>query len=604
MSYFMSTGKLLEYTFEDGIFFIRGENKSSGQEGQNNGVGKTNIFFDSLVFALYGEISRKDVSKSDIPFNKGGKKKCFVDLKFNLVEGDKTIPCRIYRSINPSKVILEIDGEDKSQSNARSTQEYFVNTVLKGIKKEVFMQSMAMKADSNSFFSMGKPEREKFIGTIFDFTYIKEAEKLARDEYNKKAKEVSEKKTQIEVKEPQIDTIKRQIQTAKKELDEKKKIKEQELKSVQEKIDRFDLGEEPEEIDLEKESEKFNKLIDKAQEVILNKKEEFGNVSLEIKTRKSKISDNNNSIKRKEEARVCSECNREIEEEQRKKLDTDCHRLEQENSAIADYVKEQETLAISLTKTIKSYEDKLKVVKTKQSLLTSKVSKNQKEIATFKNNERELQSFKDRAVALSEEIKQPDDSSILKALISDYKQANVDLKVYQTEFTNLESELDVLYHVKIVFSEKGLRSSILGKLIDLFNSSLNNYLRKFRSSCEVEFNENMEYSIKTLGGTEQVYGLFSGGEKWRINTALFLTFSDILRIQNQIAFNVKLVDEFFDGAVDKSGLDIISDILVQRQEEYGENVLVITHKTEFDIPIARVINVVKEKGISRIESIE
>ena len=79
LSYFLSTGESVSHEYQEGITFVRGDNRSEGQKEQNNGVGKTAIFLDGMTYALYGETSR-NLKKAEIPFNKGGKKKCIVEL--------------------------------------------------------------------------------------------------------------------------------------------------------------------------------------------------------------------------------------------------------------------------------------------------------------------------------------------------------------------------------------------------------------------------------------------------------------------------------------------------------------------------------------------
>jgi DNA repair exonuclease SbcCD ATPase subunit len=602
LSYFLSCGEKVSYTFEDGIYFIRGENRTVGQEDQNNGVGKTAIFFDSLVYALYGETSRKKFPKDSIPFNRGGKKKCIVELKLDIAEDDTIIPVVINRTINPSKLTLTVDGDNKTQSNSPATQAYIADTLLKGIKKEVFMQSMATKADSGSFFSMMKTEREKFIGTIFDFTYIKEAEKLAREEFNTVSKKVSKKQTEISSSEPHLPIIKNQIKTVKVEFENATKKKQEQLGRLEIEISRMEsfIGDKPEAIDLALETDKYSQLLTKIQTKVSVKKESRSTIKYEADINLSTIETNKREVERKTKAKVCGECGKDIDKDDRDVIDADCKRMVNENETLLELIVDQRVNYKELNEEIKLLEQKEFKVQNARSDLTSKAFKNQKEISDYEKKIREIEILKkDRKNAL-EDIKKPEDSSILKTLMRDYSETEKKIKIFKTELETLETELEVLHHVKIVFSEKGLRSSILSKLITLFNTSLNAYLMRLGAPCEVLFDEHMEYSMKTLGGLEMQYESFSGGEKWRINMALFLTFSDILRIQNQISFNIKLIDESFDYAVDQSGLDAISAILVERQKEHGENPYIITHKTQFDIPDAKIINVVKEKGQSRI----
>lgn len=600
MSYFLSTGKGVSYSFDEGIHFIKGENKSVGQEGQNNGVGKTAIFFDSIVFALYGETSRKNFAKSSIPFNRGGKKNCVVILNLNLTEGGVVTKVEITRSINPSKLVLKVDGVDKTQSNAKSTQEYLVNTVLKGINKDVFMQSIAMKAGANSLFVMGKPEREKFIGTIFDFTYIKEAEKLAREEYNKLARDLQEKSANLSYREERLFNSKEQIKIAKKELDERVKKEEAKLKEIQDKIDLVELSTKPKEIDVQAEKEKCDKVIGKLGDEFNSVETERIDLERKIDELRKRETELEELIETKKTSKVCSECGQELDEEHRSNVDKECKKLQLELDSIPESIqnKHDKFLAVSGKKNLLG--EKLKTVREGRDKIMDRAIKNKEKIANWQREKDHLTSLEDRAKELRESIATPSDSSVLKSLVKDFKTKTEEAKKLGEEIEDKEKDLQVLEQAKIVFSEKGLRSSILSKMINLFNASLNNYLSKFNAPCTIKFDEHMDYVIENLDGKEVEYESFSGGERWRINMSLVFTFSDVLRIQNQIGFNFKLFDEFFDGAVDKAGLEIISELLVQRQQAYGESAFIITHKTEFDIPEANIITVEKLNGQSKI----
>lgn len=604
MSYFLSTGKSVKYNFDDGIFFITGENRTTGQENQNNGVGKTNIFFDSIIFAAYGETSRNKFPKSAIPFNGGGRKKCLVEFEFDILENDFKQNVLIRRSINPSKLELIVDGEDLSQSNAASTQNYIIETFFKGIKKDVFMQSMATRADTTSFFSMNKVEREKFIGTIFDLAYIKEAEKLARLDYNELGKDLGKKDSEISAISPQLDMIKTQIKTTKEEVENEKNRRKERIDQLEREITEFksSIGEAPKELNFEEETEKCRKTITKISDKISENRNDYDKLKSEYNDIKRRITNNISEIERKRKSKVCSECGRDIEKQERDILEKDCKKMENDNESLNKKLPPLKERAEELKEEILNLTDKKSKIEDAKNKITKRVVENQNLINQYNNKLSRLESMKNNLNQIKEDSNQPVNNLILRKLIEDFKNTKNKLKKCEVDFSEMEERLKVLEHVKIVFSDKGLRSSILSKLIALINSSLNNYLNRFRTPCSIEFDEHMDYVIKNIKGVEMPYEAFSGGEKWRINMSLFLTFSDILRIQNQITFSVKLIDEFFDLAIDQEGLGVISEILVERREDYGENPYIITHKTGFDIPDSYIINVVKEKGISRIES--
>lgn len=337
LSYFLSTGEKVELDYKDGIFFVRGDNQTTGQNKQNNGVGKTAIFLDGLVYALYGETSRK-LKKSEIPFNKGGKRKCIVQLKFEVETGDETKLVKIIRTINPSKFQLYVDDENISNSNASATQEHLVNEILGGIKREVFQHSIAMKVNSTiPFMSMTKVDRDKFIGGIFDLSYLKECEKIAREEYNECSKEVGKMEVRLNEAKPNVDKIQNQITTLKEQEELKRKERDQKILILEEQISEIVIGDRPQEINFEEKNkilvESINKLEDfiknaerKEKERLLeehNKKLELERVEREKKMEiERKEHEVKMEIERKEQERMVAEHNEKIklerEESERK----------------------------------------------------------------------------------------------------------------------------------------------------------------------------------------------------------------------------------------------------------------------------------------------
>lgn len=290
LSYFLSTGERVEHKFQDGITFIRGENKSVGQKEQNNGVGKTAIFLDGLVYSLYGETTRS-LKKSEIPFNRGGKKKCIVRLRFDVVEGDDKKEVEITRTINPSKFTLKVDSEDVSNSNASATQDYLVDVILGGIKKEVFQHSIAMKINSTiPFMQMKKVDRDKFVGGVFDLSYLKEADKLTRDEYNKNLKEVGEKEVRLTSSKPQLTSIEDQIVFIEKQDEARKQERIAEINKLELEIKSMVIGDRPKEINFDVEEGDINEKIRKlklAETSLLKKIREEEQLALEVERKAS-----------------------------------------------------------------------------------------------------------------------------------------------------------------------------------------------------------------------------------------------------------------------------------------------------------------------------
>ena len=602
VSYFLSTGEKVGYEYKEGVVFVRGENRTTGLETKSNGSGKTALVIDPVMFALFGVTSRSKFQKKDIPFNKGGKKKCYVNFNLTVEDNGNTQKVNIHRQLNPSQFILTVDGEDVSQSSAPSTQDYLVENILGGIRQDVFQKSIAMKInESTPFFSMGKPEREKFIGGIFDLTYLKDADKLARDEYNLTSKEASKKSTQVSSKEPQIGQIKNQIAVTKKELETKVSNKKSEIDVIQGKIDNFNIPDAPKEISLEDETKKLNKALRLVQDELDEFELDEGLFTRSVMGCKYDIKSKTKEISDKEGAKICPTCKREFDEECLSNLTDDISVIKEELVTLNEKLVREEDILKRSEEGGSKLRTKISKIQDIKNSLAKKVINNQKDISNHNDLLRQQDLLDYKKLSLITEIDEIENSSILKTLLLDYKKTQKELVDLKNELKVIEEELDVLNNVKILFGEKGMRSVILSKLVTLVNQSLAKYLTRLETPCKIEFDSDFDYVMTTLGGVEIPFDGLSGGEKLRVTTALAFTFKDILRIQNQITFNVSIYDEWFDASMDSRGLEILSDILKERYDNLNESAYVISHRTDLKVEGSHEMVVLKEDGVTRID---
>jgi len=201
-------------------------------------------------------------------------------------------------------------------------------------------------------------------------------------------------------------------------------------------------------------------------------------------------------------------------------------------------------------------------------------------------------------------VEDEDNTQLLEQLDKDLEQLNKEKSLTQKEFDDSVIDLDVLDSIKVLFGEKGIRSSILARLVGLFNERLAYYLDRLDAPCIIKFDSDFDNVMESLGGNEISYGTLSGGEAFRVNTAISFTFRDVLRIQNQIHIKLSFFDEYFDGVLDTKGLNILGEIIKERCDEMGESSYIISHRKDFEIEDSNKILVVKENNVSRIEEYE
>jgi len=179
------------------------------------------------------------------------------------------------------------------------------------------------------------------------------------------------------------------------------------------------------------------------------------------------------------------------------------------------------------------------------------------------------------------------------------------LKTLQDEIDGYKHKLEILDVIKFIVSEEGVKSYIVRKILQLFNSKLQYYLRRMDSNCCCIFNEYFEDEIINEKNKTCSYHNFSGAEKKNIDLACLFAFMDIRRLQGSVAYNFSVYDELLDSSLDERGVDLVLSLLHERVEKYNECIIIISHRKE-SVKIGshyknpgEVIYLEKEKGITR-----
>ena len=119
------------------------------------------------------------------------------------------------------------------------------------------------------------------------------------------------------------------------------------------------------------------------------------------------------------------------------------------------------------------------------------------------------------------------------------------------------------------------------------------------SNCSCYFNELFEEEIINDKNKISSYFNFSGAERKNNDFACLFTFMDMRRLQGNVSYNISIYDELFDSSLDEKGVDIITNILNERVQNYNECVTIISHRKEsVNIATGEVIFLEKKDGIT------
>jgi len=149
-------------------------------------------------------------------------------------------------------------------------------------------------------------------------------------------------------------------------------------------------------------------------------------------------------------------------------------------------------------------------------------------------------------------------------------------------------------------SEEGVKSFIVKKILQLFNTKLAYYLKKMDANCICTFNEYFEETVVDDKGKECSYFNFSGAERKNVDLACLFAFMDIRRLQGNVSFNFSIYDELFDSSLDEKGVELVINILKERVEKFDECAMVISHRKEsIKAATGDIIFLEKSNGITR-----
>jgi DNA repair exonuclease SbcCD ATPase subunit len=587
---FLSIGKTpVELSLDKGITLITGENLD---KGGRNGVGKSSII-ESIYWCLFGNTIR-DIKKDKVLHNQSTKG-CEVSLEFELIKGNERTSYKITRSLEPSKLSLEIitdlDKQDISLSTMPKTDEYIKELI--GANEEVFQNSVIMTANGTiPFMAQKKIDKRKFLEGILNLGMFGDMLLKARADYNEKKKEndlvgkdfineqrvltiLNENKEGFdESKSDRIKVILTKIASTSKDLQYLKDKNIEDVFVLKAKIKNHEAH-----------IETLKALVEDTNTKAVDYKEkkiETQNIITQAKKEKQKILDKGNT---------CPTCNREYCEDDLTHIEAEIKKLDDiidTNTPLFDNYKELFDISIKLGLEAKEKleSNRTEIKKSNESISEASLHEQKKnilleKIEDYKQNIKDIESetFKDdKKIETSEEK----------------------LKELEDKIESLQKELLILENAKFVLSEEGVKTYIIKKMLSVLNSQLNFYLKTLDAPCRCEFDEMFEETIYNDKGTECSYFNFSGGERKRIDIAVLFMFQDVLRMQTGIGFNLSMYDELLDTGLDDKGIDKVLDVLKDKATKNNESIYIVSHKSSAKTNIDNIILLSKENGVTKI----
>jgi DNA repair exonuclease SbcCD ATPase subunit len=287
----------------------------------------------------------------------------------------------------------------------------------------------------------------------------------------------------------------------------------------------------------------------------------------------------------------CPVCLRGIEEIDKK-------HIREEKQTIKKEIEERKT-------SIKTFTDEETLIKAAQIKLNNNITDLKNNIHNYNlklqdkaNITTRLEQLQKWQIELDQDLTDLDtQSNSFDSIIDEQRKRLTNIQASIDEINQVMNMLEV---VKFVVSEEGVKSYIVKKILQLFNSKLTYYLKKMDANCVCSFNEYFEEEIVDDKGKQSSYFNFSGAERKNIDLSCLFTFMDIRRLQGDVSFNFSIYDELFDSSLDEKGVELVIGILKERVEKYNECIMVISHRKEsIKAATGDIIFLEKNNGITR-----
>jgi DNA repair exonuclease SbcCD ATPase subunit len=572
-----------------GISFVMGENK---KDDGSNGSGKSAAIVDSIVYALFGQTTKK--IKADSVVNNKTKKDCFVELSFNI--GNDIYIIRRYRlhSEFSNNLFIEKNGSDLQESDSKRNTQKLLEDIIKMSFKSIILSIVLSSEKVANFAEVEKLERKKIVENLLMYDFISKyhmgSKKILRKEKPKLERLISRKKDKQEIVNTLAKNLLKYLESWEKKRNEKKE-KIEDLESKNKEWKNLNLKEEKENRKLlRKKEEELN---------ILSKKD--GEIEDDIKDLKKTLKNKEQDIKEKEQKievylenpEECPVCGNEIKDEKfnsfiKEKLD-DVDKIKKE---IDNIEKKINKLVISQKRREKRIEKKEEEIKEIKFLINLELNdEDVKDLnSKINNNNLEISLLKKQL-----EVDVEDDEYIIETQ-NKIDSVKDEIKLINTNIKEIEEDIKYYEWWKDALSNSpsSMKTFCINYILKSLNKYINYYLTFFGYDMSYQLDQELD-DIIIKDGEETTFGHLSRGEKRSVEISLLFSLYEVVRLKMPDEINIIILDELLSNYLDDVRINGALKIL-QELEERGLDVFVIEHKNLIkDALMCRTINVIKDK---------
>ncbi|QPX76407.1 putative recombination endonuclease [Cronobacter phage vB_CsaM_SemperBestia] len=500
-----------------------------------NGGGKSTLI-EALTYALFGK-SFRDLKVGQL-VNSVNKKKCLVELEieygkdsYKVVRGQKPKVFEIWK--NGEKL-----PEDSAAGDYQAQLESMLNINLVGFKQVIVLGT----AGYTPFMELKTPERRKLVEDLLSLSVISEMDKLNKS-YIRGVNQ------QLDTLSMQGNHIQQQIATHQRFIDE------QRAKANQNNA-------------------RYKEIYDSHVETAKNIKAQLMQLQAEIAESVITGEDRTEDINKLRDG--YSRLSMTVE--QFKKLEV-MYQKGGECPACKQAIKPTPERMAEIAENIKAGTQRLTLIKTKQDELQGIMN-------DLLQQQRALNALKTKYEALKGTLQ--NEVANAKRAQAIMEQASAEVVIDEEPVKQLqqqEAELNekrqgyvkekyIRGIVTDMLKDSGVKASIVKRYIPYFNKQIAYYLDLLGADYQFTLDDEFNESIKSLGRDDFSYASFSQGERARINLSILFTWRDVTSKVSGVDLSLLVLDEVFDGPLDKEGSFAIKSLL----DSVDGNVIVISHQ--------------------------
>ena len=594
LSNFLSIQKA-ELDFTPGVHLIQGVNYDMGADGrESNGSGKSSLM-EALLWVLFGQLNRGKAKEDDV-INKAEGKNCKVEVEFT--QDGQTFKIVRFRKVEGEGSGLRwwVDGKEQTAASTRDTQKDLENALP--VSAQVFKYAVQVgQGMPDKFLDLPESAKQDLLCQMVDLTMYDRALDVAKGN-------IAELTTQATLAEGTIRGLAEQISKW-----------EAELVSFQEALVSY-------ESQTALDREKIQAEIDALNVEIVAKSEEADVIEAKAKAvpleetlapLRTQISEVNAHLERGRAA--ISKAQAEFYHstaEAKKLLDAPthcptCKRPLDPTTGVTEHLEELGQKKDEAQASLDKYQGPFQKLKERKAELERKVSVAQHEVnialgrtlelrqsATGLSRQRDtkaetLQSYQRQAANMRNRVEMTEGSIVkMRDSLGPNQDRLTALTRQKTHWTFWRDSLP------------NLRASAMEEVLGFLNDRLAYYMDIFSSGAmgvrlyqeAYGKGSKIKVELKTPAGT---YEMSSGGEKRRVDLALYLALSDMLQASAGVQVNILAADEITDN-LSLLGVRQLLDVLRQKAQN-GLAVWVVSHNPavtqsfEFD-----TVKTVERKG--------